>query len=104
MNQTQVTDLLLKLLAAGGPIGALLLQYGFPDAKVTAWLQIAGILIPLGVSIYFGNRHTTDEAIATKASNIPGVEVHVDTTPSSPAPLEVRELTASDAAPNVKPA
>lgn len=78
MNNDQLMSILRQLLAAGGPVAALLVNWGVPAGQVNSYLTIAlAVLPPLGAAIWGALKHT-DHATVAAAGNMPGVTVSVD--------------------------
>lgn len=75
-NLEQVLSALRKLLAAGGPLSAVLIMQGIPPEKVNAWMEIAMLLlgiVPLLVSIVWGMFTHTDRATIAAVQKNPEV-------------------------------
>ena len=99
MNLDQIQSLIRTLLAAGGPIAALLVQYGVPADKANIWLSLGlAILPPLAAGIW-GIVTKTDKAKLVSVGAMPGVTVAVGPT-ASPA---AQAVAADPTVPNVAP-
>lgn len=83
MNADQLMGLVRALLAASGPLAALLVQIGLPEEKAQAWLAIGSgfltILTPL-VAAWWSARAHSDAAKISAVAAMPGVEVTVNPT------------------------
>lgn len=82
MNLDQVQSLIRTLLAAGGPIAALLVQYGMPSDKVSIWISLALAVVPPVVAAVWGVIAKTDAAKVAAVGAMPGVSVTVAPTAS----------------------
>lgn len=125
-QKPQVQALLWRACGASGFIGAFIVKvchyYGLPvpDVDVTV-LFVTGALTTAAewtVAWYRNNPNNmirklvlqingtaitqeTKAAVAEATATIPGVVVHVDTSPASPAPAAVQALTTDTKAPDV---
>lgn len=84
LNQDQILGIVRALLAAGGPVAALLVQAGYPTGAVSTWLTIALVLIPPLISAVWSAASHTDASKALSASMLPGVKVEVSPLSASP--------------------
>ncbi len=103
MNLDQIQSLIRTLLAAGGPIAALLVQYGLPADKVTIWLSLALAILPPIAAGVWGIVVKTDKAKVAAAGAMPGVSVIVDTSVASPASAGAQAAATDKAVPGVAP-
>lgn len=78
VNQNQVQQILQILLAAGGPVAGLLVNWGVPSGQINNYLTILMMLLPPAISAVWALITHSHAAIATAASQIPGVVVSVD--------------------------
>jgi hypothetical protein len=85
MNLDQVQALIRTLLAAGGPIAALLIQYGMPADKVNTWISLGLAILPPVAAGAWGILARTDAAKVASAGAMPGVNVTVAPTASAGA-------------------
>jgi hypothetical protein len=99
MNLDQIQSLIRTLLAAGGPIAALLVQYGMPQDKVSIWISIALVVLPPVVAAVWGIITKTDAAKVAAVGAMPGVSVIV--APSASAGAQA--AAADKAVPGVNP-
>jgi len=98
MNPSQFTSILRILLAAGGPIGILLVAHGISADQLSAatnWI-IAGVPIVLGFWGWWQNSHAN---LALTASKIDGVKVVV--TEEAPEAVQAVAKDTSEATKNV---
>lgn len=89
MNVDQLTSIFRALLAAGGPIAGLLANAGLNDGTVNNILTVALIVIPPLISAVWGYVHSSANGKVAAAATVPGVQIHVDTSAASPAPVSV---------------
>jgi ABC-type antimicrobial peptide transport system permease subunit len=73
VNQDQITSLVRALLAAGGPVAGILVASGMEPGMVNSILAVAVAVIPLAISIIWGQAQHTDHAKIAAASKVPGV-------------------------------
>ena len=78
MNRDQIMSLIRTLLAAGGPVSGLLVQYGMPADRVNLWLSLALIILPPIAAGIWGILSKTDAATIITASQVQGVDVTVN--------------------------
>jgi hypothetical protein len=105
MNLEQVQSLIRTLLAAGGPIGALLVSYGMPNEKVSYWISLALVVLPPVTAAVWGILNKTDKAIVTAAGAMQGVNVAVAPNASEGAKAAAADPEVSGVVPTavVKP-
>lgn len=96
MNLDQIQSLIRTLLAAGGPIAALLVQYGMPGDKVTIWLSLALAILPPVAAGIWGVIVKTDAQKAASVAQTPGLQV-IPTTAAGQAILEKMPEAAKEA-------
>lgn len=83
MNSEQFMGLLRALLAASGPLAALLVQIGLPQDKAKAWLDIASALATIltpALAAWWSSRAHSDAAKVAAVTAMPGVAVTVNPT------------------------
>lgn len=99
MNDLQKQQLWQLLLGAGGPIGAMLVQWGIAESTVTQILQILLLVLP-PLAAYLWNRLShSDQKVIAAVANIPGVQtIEVDPAKAS---TSTQAAVASPALPNV---
>ena len=85
MNLDQIQALIRTLLASGGPIAALLVQYGMPGDKAAMWVSLALAILPPIAAGVWGILARTDAAKVAAAGAMPGVDVTVAPTASAGA-------------------
>jgi len=73
MNQQQVESLLRILLAAGGPVAGLLVNWGVPTGQVNNYLTIALMVLPPLISGVWGLLRNTHKQTIADAASVPGV-------------------------------
>jgi len=101
VNLDQVQSLIRTLLAAGGPITALLVMYGAPGDKVAMWVSLALSILPPVVSGVWGILNKTDRAKVESAGAMPGVNVIVSPQASEGAKAAALDPTVPGVAPTL---
>ena len=99
MNQQQIESLLRILLAAGGPVAGLLVNWGVPAGQVNNYLTIALMVLPPAVSGVWGLMRNTHQQTITAAAGVPGV---TGITVAADAAAGARAAAADPTLPTVK--
>jgi hypothetical protein len=84
-SQDQIMGILRALLAAGGPVAALLMSYGVSEQRANLWLTLALAIIPPVVAAVWSAISNSQAKLAVAASTVPGVTVtaNKDAAPTS---------------------
>ncbi len=96
MNQQQIESLLRILLAAGGPVAGLLVNWGVPSGQVNNYLTLALMILPPLISAGWGHFRTTPSSLAVAADSVPGVSVTVNPLSASQAVVNTAELQTNN--------
>lgn len=97
----------LLFFGASGPLTKVLLAYGMSADKIAAWNDVIVAVLSIASVIVLALWSASDNSptnTTLEVAKLPGVEVHVDTSPSSPAPPEIQNLAKDIEVSNVKPA
>lgn len=89
-NKQQLIDAVRTLIAALGPI---LVYLGLAEADANRYVQIAGMVVPIIVSVIWGIIDKSYANRALSAAAIPGVAVAV----APNAPESVKQIAAAEA-------
>lgn len=102
MNRHQILDVLKGLTVAGGPIVVLLVQLlGMESGEAEKIVQAIGALISVAGLVWLGMSRT-DRALVVEAAQVPGTQVHVDTTAAPKAVVAAaRDLKVADVVPMI---
>jgi len=73
MNQQQIESLLRILLAAGGPVAGLLVNWGVPSGQVNNYLTVALLVLPPVLAGVWGLLRNTHQQTIAAAASVPGV-------------------------------
>lgn len=85
MNNQQFQTLINLLLGAGGPLAALLVQWGIPQSTVTQVAQLLLIVVPPGYAYWRSHQQHSDSNLLVAASTVSGASVTVDETKATAA-------------------
>lgn len=81
MTSDRYTALWQALLAAGGPVAALLVQYGLPESRANAWAQVASALVaivtPALSALWSARSHNPENTLRAAARNDPAISIVV---------------------------
>ena len=88
MNSQQFQQFVNLLLGAGGPLAALLIQWGVPEGTITQIAQLVLIVVPPAYAWWRSHHQNSDSGLLVAASNVPGAAVTVDPQKASPASVQ----------------